>query len=304
MASEKENKEWLNDHTLLKQVNNSNPFTVPDSYFSGLDERIRSAIKLDELKNSISPDCFTVPENYFENLSNNIQSRLAVEEVLDKTPESLTVPENYFENLSNNIQSRIAVEELLNAEDTGHTVPANYFDELSNNIQSRIAVEELLNTEDAGLTVPANYFEELSSKIQSRLVVEEALVNAEDTLSVPQGYFAELNQNILNKTVKQEPVKQKGAVIRMLSSTAFKYATAACLILTIGVGVLLKLESPEAVHDRSFLHKELSAIPVSDIENYLEQNVDVGDTQHTVTSENLSVSPDELKAALQDYTDQ
>jgi hypothetical protein len=303
MASEKENKEWLNEYTLLKQVNTNNPFTVPDSYFSGLDERIRSAIKLDELKNSISPDCFTVPENYFENLSNNIQSRIAVEEILDKTPEGLTVPENYFENLSSNIQSRVAVEEVLNTEDTGHTVPANYFENLSNNIQSRIAVEELLNT-DNGLTVPANYFEELSSKIQSRLVVEEALVNAEDTFTVPQDYFAQLNQNILNKTVKQDAVKRKGAVIRMLSSTAFKYATAACLILTVGVGAFLKLESPEAIHDRSFLHKELSNIPVSDIQNYLEETVDGGDTQHTVTSENLSVSPDELKAALQDYTDQ
>lgn len=304
MASDIEKKEWLNDYPQLKQVSTKNPFMVPDGYFEGLDERITSAIKLGELKSSIRTEGFTVPENYFEELSGNIQSRIAVEEALDMTATGLTVPENYFENLSSNIQSRIAVEELLNTEENSFTVPANYFEELSNNIQSRIAVEELLNTQTTGLTVPANYFEELSSKIQSRLTVEEALVNAADTLTVPEGYFNGLNKEILNKTVNQDIVKRKGVVIRMISSTAFKYATAACFLLMIGTGVFIQMQSPEAIHDRSFLHKELSAIPVSDIQDYLEENVDGGDTQHTVTSESLPVSAAELKAALQDYTDQ
>lgn len=304
MARDIEKKEWLNDYPQLKQVSTKNPFTLPDGYFEGLDERITSAIKLDELKSAIRTDGFTVPENYFEELSSNIQSRIAVEEAFDITATGLTVPENYFENLSSNIQSRIAVEEALNTEENSFTVPANYFEELSNNIQSRIAVEELLNNESTGLTVPENYFEELSSKIQSRLTVEEALVNAEATLTVPEGYFNKLNKDILNKTVNQDIVKRKGVVIRMISSTAFKYATAACFLLMIGTGVFLQMQSPEAIHDRSFLHKELSAIPVSDIQDYLEENVDGGDTQHTVTSESLPVSADDLKAALQDYTDQ
>ncbi|MDB5159011.1 MAG: hypothetical protein JWR50_3718, partial [Mucilaginibacter sp.] len=254
-------------------------------------------------KNSIAPDCFTVPENYFEELSSNIQSRIVVDDAINAQPTGLTVPENYFEELSSNIQSRIAVEELLDATHTGLTVPENYFEELSSNIQSRIAVEELLDTEHTGLTVPANYFEDLSSKIQSRLVVKQALVNAEDTLTVPQDYFNKLNKEILNKTVNKD-VKRKGAIIRMISSTAFKYATAACFVMMIGTEVFLQLESPTAVHNRSFLHKELSTIPVTDIQDYLEENVDGGDTQHTVTSENLPVSTADLKAALQDYTDQ
>ncbi|MBC7399409.1 MAG: hypothetical protein H7289_05635, partial [Mucilaginibacter sp.] len=303
-ASDIEKKEWLNDYAQLKQVSTKNPFTLPDGYFEGLDERITSAIKLDGLKSTIPTDGFTVPKNYFEELSNNIQSRLAVEEVLDITASGLIVPENYFENLSNNIKSRLAVEEILNTEATGLTVPPNYFDELSNNIQSRIAVEELLNTEENNFAVPANYFEELSSKIQSRLVIEEALVNAEDTLTVPEGYFNKLNKDILNKTVNQDIVKRKSALIRMISSTAFKYATAACVVLTVGAGLLVKRQSPQAVHNRSFLHQQLSAIPVIDIQDYLEENVDGGDTQHTVTSESLPVSADGLKAALQDYTDQ
>jgi len=304
MASEIENKEWLNDYEALKQVSTKNPFTLPNGYFDELDERITSAIKLDELKNSISPDCFTVPENYFDELSSNTQSRIAVDDLINIKANGLTVPENYFDRLSSNIQSRITVEELLNIEHTGLTVPANYFDELGGNIQSNIAVNELINAENTGLTVPANYFEELNSKIQSRLLVEKALVNAEDAFTVPEDYFTRLNKNILNKTVNQDIVKRKSAVIRMISSTVFKYATAACVVLMLGTGAFLRLESPTAIHNRSFLHKELSTIPVSDIQDYLEQNLDGGDTQHTVTSENLPVSADELKTALQDYTDQ
>ncbi len=273
MARDIEKKEWLNDYPQLKQVSTKNPFTLPDDYFEGLNERITSVIKLDALKSIILTDGFIVPENYFEELSSNIQSRITVEEALDITATGLTVPENYFEDLSSNIQSRIAAEELL-------------------------------NTEATGLTVPENYFEELRSKIQSRLTVEEALVNAEATLTVPEGYFNKLNKDILNKTVNRDIVKRKSVVIRMISSTAFKYATAACFLLMIGTGVFLQRQSPEAIHDRSFLHKELSAIPVSDIQDYLEENVDGGDTQHTVTSESLPVSADDLKAALQDYTDQ
>ena len=72
----------------------------------------------------------------------------------------------------------------------------------------------------------------------------------------------------------------------------------------IGGGVFLKMQTPESIHDRSFLHKQLSEIPVADIQDYLEENVDGGDTQHTVTSESLPVSAADLKAALQDYTDQ
>jgi DNA-binding transcriptional regulator/RsmH inhibitor MraZ len=273
MARDIENKEWLNDYPQLKQVNTKNPFSVPDSYFEELDERITSAIKLDELKNTISTDCFTLPQNYFENLSDNIQSR-------------------------------IAVEDALNTENTGLNVPANYFEELSNNIQSRIAVEELLNTDNASLNVPTNYFEDLSSKIQSRIAVEEAVANAADTLTVPPAYFERLNKEILNKTVNQEVVKRKGVVIRMMSSRVFKYATAACVLVMIGTGVFFQMQSPESVHDSSFLHKQLSTIPVSDIQAYLRENVDGGDTQNAVTSENLPVSADELQAALDNYTEE
>lgn len=304
MARDIENKEWLNDYDQLKQVANSNPFTVPDGYFEELSDRIKSVIKLDEMKNTISPNAFTVPENYFENLASHIQSRIAVEEILDAQNTAFTVPENYFEELSGNIQSRLVIEQA-NAKE-GLTVPEGYFENLGVNIQARIAVEEML-AGDTGHTVPENYFEQLAGNIQSRIAVDGAMAGIENTLSVPEGYFAGLNEAILNQTVNQpvkKEVKRKSAIIRMLSTNAFKYATAACIVAVIGAGIVMELESPEAIHDRSFLHKELSNIPVSDIQNYLEQNVDGSETQHTVATENLPVNTDQLKAALQDLTDE
>lgn len=273
MTSDMENREWLDDYALLKQVNTNNPFTVPNGYFDGLGERIIASVKFDELKKNLSPDSFAIPPNYFEELTDKIQSRLSIEAV-------------------------------LNAEDTGFTTPENYFEELNNDIQSRIAIEDALST-NVGFTVPENYFNELSNKIQSRLIIEQSLNNAGNTFTVPQDYFSELNKKILNKTVNQDIVKRKGAVIRMISSTAFKYATAACLVLMLGTGIFLRqFTSTTAEHDRSFLHTQLSTVPVNEIQSYLDENVDVNDTQHTVADENLPVNDADLKAALQDYTNQ
>jgi len=239
-----ENREWLNEYVLLKQVNANNPFSVPDGYFNGLSEHIMSAIKIDELKSKMPLDGFVVPENYFEELNNNIQSR-------------------------------VNIEQILSTENTSFTVPENYFDELRNNIQSRVNIESVLNTEDAGFTVPENYFEELNTQITSRIFVKEALTASAETLAVPENYFNTLNSKILNKTVNQPAVKRKGAVVRFLSSTAFKYATAACLTIMVGTGVLLRTAfSPKAVHDRSYLHKQLSKVPVDELQEYLQLNAE------------------------------
>ena len=237
-----ENREWLNEYSALKQVDQTNPFTVPDGYFSELDERITAAIKLDELKNNISPDFFTVPQNYFE--------------------------------------------------------------ELSGNIQSRIVIEAKLDAENTGFTVPADYFEDLSAQIKSRVFVEEALNDTSEKFTVPQNYFAELNKNILNKTANRETVKRKGAVIRFITSNAFKYATAACIILTIGAGVFFRPSAgTTSSHENSYLHKQLSSLPADEIQGYLQLNVDANDAQHTVSAEGIQVNDNDLKAALQEYAD-
>ncbi|WP_299497952.1 hypothetical protein [Mucilaginibacter sp.] len=220
------------------------------------------------------------------------------------TTNSFTVPDGYFDGLKERIISGIKLDEIKNTTPLdGFTIPENYFEDLSSTIKSKINIETILNPENTGFTVPANYFEELKGKIQNRLLIEKAVNNAEDTFTVPLNYFSQLNKNILNKTVNRDVVKSKSAMIRMISSTAFKYATAACVILMLGTGIFFRMQSPTAIHDRSFLHKELSVVPVNEIQSYLDENVDANETQHTVTDENLPVNAADLKAALQDYTD-
>jgi hypothetical protein len=270
MTQDLKNREWLNEYPALKQVDQNNPFIVPVGYFEELGECIKSSIKLDELRTKIRSSGFIIPEHYFEELNSNIQSR-------------------------------INIERFSNAEEAGFTVPENYFEELNSNIQSRIFVEEALNIENAGFTVPENYFEQLNSQITSRIFVEEALINAEDTLSVPVGYFKALNKNILDKTIKRENVKRTAKVVRMFSSNAFKYATAACLTIMVGTGIFLtQFFAPEAVHNRSYLHKQVAKIPLDEIQEYLQLNAD--ETLHSVTSdaESASVNDPDLDNAVQD----
>jgi len=91
----------------------------------------------------------------------------------------------------------------------------------------------------------------------------------------------------------------------LFASTAFKYATAACFALVLGGGILLNelANSPVNEHNNSFLHKQLSKIPVDEIKSYLQLNVDAGDTQQTVTTEGSPVNENSLKDALQNYAD-
>lgn len=279
MNSDRGNREWLKDYMSLKQVNPNNPYTVPEGYFDKLEQQIVSFIKLDELKNSAPSQGFIVPENYFEELNNNISSRIKIEEALDRDATGLTVPENYFEELSSNISARINVDEALDKENNGFEVPEGYFDNLSQQIQSRIMVEEALNA-------PAEDF------------------------TVPQDYFNQLTENILNKTVnQQEPIKQdvvkrKGIIRQMFSSVAFKYATAACFTFVIGSVIFLtqNTSNPVEEHNNSFLHKSLSAIPVDEIQSYLQLNIDQADTR-TLIDESKQVNADNLRNDLQDELD-
>lgn len=342
--SDMEKMDWINDCKALKQVSKANPFTVPDGYFDGLADRIASLKNItavnennpnggftvpegyfDELSANIKSRIaiedavpgadtgFTIPQGYFDELAANIQSRIAVEEVINGAEEGFAVPDGYFDELNTNIQSRIAIEEALAGAEESFAVPEGYFDDLSANIQSRIAIEEALAGAEESFTVPEGYFETLSANIQSRIAVEEALAGADNGFAVPEGYFETLNESILAKTVnageeaKIVPItRNRGLVRRMVRSTAFKYATAACFAVAIGGGILL-FQSPspsaDSAHKNSFLHKQLSNVPVSDIKSYLELNVDGADTQQTVASEGTTVDDADLKNALKNYAD-
>jgi hypothetical protein len=216
-----------------------------------------------------------------------------------------TVPEGYFDSLGERIVSRKNLEELKNNElSGGFTVPGNYFDELASNIQSRINIETAVNKEESGFAVPEGYFNNLGQQIQSRIFIEETLNSETGHFAVPEGYFEKLNADILNKTVNAAD-GNRGAVVRWLfASTAIKYATAACFALCLGGGILLsELTSVNSDHKHTYLHKQLSGISVEDIKDYLQLNVDAGDTQQTVVTEGTPVDDDKLQNALQDKVD-
>jgi hypothetical protein len=241
MNSDRENKDWLNDHGALKQVSPANTFTVPAGYFDDLGDRIVSYKNLIELKDNIGAGGFTVPENYF--------------------------------------------------------------DELTGNIQSRIAIEEIANAENTGFSVPDGYFDELDSQIKSRILVEQALDGLQGHFAVPAGYFDELSKNILDKTVNVNEANRRSIIRKMFATTAFKYATAACFALIIGGGILIsQITNPANAHKNSFLHQQLSNIPINEIKDYLKTNVDAGETQQTVVTEGAPVN-DNLRKALQNYVD-
>jgi hypothetical protein len=253
----------------LKQVNKNNPFTVPVGYFEEASQRILSLVKLEEKKKSDSSQGFSIPENYFDTLNANIQSRIIIEKAVDTEHPDFAVPANYFEQLTNNIQSRINIEAAFNGETTGFTVPENYFNDLEQQISSRIAVEEIL--ENTG------------------------------EFTVPDKYFEKLNKSILNKTVNKGEVVRKTIVRKLFASNTFKYATAACLALIVGAGVFLRQAAAPAAHSKTYLHTQLSEVPVDEIKNYLELHIDATDTQGMM--ENEKINTQALDANLQDYID-
>jgi hypothetical protein len=222
-----------------------------------------------------------------------------------------TVPERYFNELEQQIVSFVKLNELKNGSpERGFPVPENYFDELGSKINSRIKIEDALDKESTGLTVPENYFDDLSQQIQSRIIVGDALNKPSEAFTIPYDYFGQLTENILNKTTnlhenkKQDVLKRTGVVRQLFASAAFKYATAACLTLAVGTTIFLSRNSNNVVrdHSSSFLHKSLSAIPVNEIQDYLQLNVDPTDTR-TLIDESKQVNADNLSNNLQDELD-
>ena len=232
-----------------------------------------------------------------------INEYLSLKQINPANP--FSVPAGYFNDLEDRIVSYKNILELKDEKALGgFTIPEGYFEELPVNIQSRIAIEELVPAANMGLTVPKGYFDELSDKIESRILIEEALANADEYFSVPAGYFDQLNKNILDKTVYLDRANRKGVIRKLFASTAVKYAAAACFALVLGGGVLLiELNSPEYIHQHSFLHQQLSNIPVNEIESYLQLNVDPGDAQQSVSTVAAPANPDNLRKALQNYVD-
>lgn len=190
-----------------------------------------------------------------------------------------TVPAGYFDELHQKIMSRAALDEL-GAKGEGFTVPANYFEDMQTKLQSRINIEAALENTTGGFTVPENYFENLQQQVTSRIAVEEILAGQPEGFTVPENYFENLQNAITAKIAQPEIKKPRGVVRHMLTSGVFKYAIAACFTLAVGGALLFRqMESPLAVHNRSYIHKALSDVPDEDIINYLQMHMDAADTR-------------------------
>ncbi|MCO5934056.1 hypothetical protein NAF17_00770 [Mucilaginibacter sp. RB4R14] len=268
MKSDMENNEWAGDEMSLERFSKETPFTVPSGYFEEAGKRILSLIKLNELKS-------------------------------DDMAQGFAVPTNYFEELNTNIQSRINIEAIAGTEEKIFAVPTGYFDQLTQNIQSRINIETAASSEAENFSVPAGYFDNLQQQITARIAVEELLVK-EPAFTVPDNYFEQLNRDILNKTINQEAVIRKTIVRKLWASNTFKYATAACLLLIVGTGAFLREAQQPVTHSQTLLHKQVSNIPVDEIKDYLELNIDANDTRGLMDNDK-QINTDALDADLQDY---
>ncbi len=301
-----EHNEWPEDNAWRHKLPAGNLFGVPEGYFEGLSERIISGVNLEEIKQADNFTGLVVPENYFEELTDHIQSRISIETTVAAGTNTFTVPQGYFEELNSNIQSRITIEQTLANEAKNFTIPQGYFDELSNNIQSRITIEKALTGEAENFTIPQGYFDELSNNIQSRITIEEAADKNANLFAVPEAYFTSLQQNILSQTTAQEtqiiqmPTRQN-AVRKLISTAAFKYASAACVAIIVGLAVYIKQEPATSTH--SYLHKELADVSTSDLRIYLESQSDATQTERKVIADDVQLDDDALRDALQYYVD-
>jgi hypothetical protein len=174
--------------------------------------------------------------------------------------------------------------------DNPFTVPDGYFDELHQRAMSRAAIDEV-----SGATITA------------RIVVEEMLEGQTEGFSVPDNYFDNLQNAITAKIALADKVEKKvpartGIVRRMFTSGAFKYATAACLVLAVGGTLFIRqYENPLAKHERSYIHKALSKVDDADIIDYLQMHMDAADTKSLMNSADEINTPDASAEELKDY---
>ncbi|MBK9511458.1 MAG: hypothetical protein IPO04_19410 [Cytophagaceae bacterium] len=83
------------------------PFTVPEGYFSELEDRILSEVRVRTLTED---QPFQAPEGYFESFEERILGAIKTEEFPKEQP--FKASEDYFSELENQILGRIALENI------------------------------------------------------------------------------------------------------------------------------------------------------------------------------------------------
>lgn len=122
------------------------PFTVPEGYFAGLEDRLLSEIRISELSKLHTP---AVPEGYFDALERQLLSTARMSSL------NLSAPQGYFEDLEDQILSRVKIDGLQRP-----AVEEGYFEGLEDRIMAEVRLEGLRQP-----SVPAGYFDTLEKEI-------------------------------------------------------------------------------------------------------------------------------------------
>lgn len=180
------------------------------------------------------------------------------------------VPKNFFGEQQEHIHLAIYADELkLKNPSAGFTVPDGYFEKVQEQILSVIQLEGLRSTNEP-LVKSDQFFDEQQSIIAARIKINEytALGNG---FTIPQNYFEGLTDQINKKTGIKE-VQQPAKVHSLFTRAAWKYATAACILVAVTTGIFVK--QYQYSHN---VQTRLSNLPDTDIENYLKINSDTYD---------------------------
>lgn len=109
MNLKNKNEDWSQDAPSLAGMDVTNPFTVPDNYFSESTEHLQARVGIEALIGEKLQNDFHVPDNYFETLEEQILSSVKAEELKEKiSTEAFAVPEGYFADLQDRIIAKTA----------------------------------------------------------------------------------------------------------------------------------------------------------------------------------------------------
>ncbi|WP_343320470.1 hypothetical protein [Sphingobacterium multivorum] len=256
-----------------------NPFGLPENYFSDLESKIITQVKLVECKEE---SIFEVPEGYFNSLSDAIMCKVAEDSLKNQvTTDGFEIPENYASELSSTIFNRILEDKLKETiASDGFTMPSAYNQTLEDSIFAHLAEEKLKETVPTdGFTAPVGYEEIVESTIFARIAEEklkETVVTA--GFAVPQHYFEILSDSIIDRVQMLEkdntPIRQIGKPKKWYA----RYAVAASFAAMLSVGGYWGYQyqqqntTPvESVAEKQ-LSQHLSEIPKQEIINYLAES--------------------------------
>ncbi|QRY59161.1 hypothetical protein [Sphingobacterium siyangense] len=253
-----------------------NPFGLPENYFSDLESKIITQVKLIECKEE---SIFEVPEGYFDSLSEAIMCKVAEDNLKNQVAtDGFEIPENYASELSSTILNRILEDKLKETiVSDGFTMPSAYNQTLEDSIFKRLAEQELKKTVPTdGFSVPVGYEETVESTIFARIAEEklkETVVTA--GFDVPQHYFETLSDSIINAVQEPEkdhtPIHQIGRPKKWYA----RYTVAASFAAMLSIGGYWGYQyqqqnvAPVETVAEEQLSQHLSEIPKQEIINYL-----------------------------------